>query len=211
MRLAQIFEGMCGRMSAALVCLALVGVPARAQTPAAPASAHPAAAATSNDPKRAEKDVDAGDKAAAEGRFDDALKAYDEAARYAPQNFDVLAKGATLRMQLVRAHTDNAEQFALNGDVIKAIDEFHTAMRIDPGNPELAERAAQVAAMRHDNNAAPSRSTIQGLPKAQCADGQAQPRSARRHAQRLRHGDEVVLASRRRSIPTCRRAVCICA
>ena len=170
MRLAQIFEGMCGRMPAALVCLALAGVSAHAQTPAAPATSHPAPAAMMNDPKRAEKNVEAGDKAAEEGRFDDALAAYDEAAHYAPQNLDVLGKGAALRMQLVRAHTDNAEQFALNGDVVKAIEEFHTAMRIDPGNPALAEREAQVAAM-HDDNAAPTRSTIQGMPRLKVQAG----------------------------------------
>ncbi len=156
--------------AAALVCLALTGVPARAQTAATPTTSHPAAAAIMNDPKRAEKDVDAGDKAAAEGRFDDALAAYDEAAHYAPQNLDILGKGAALRMQLVRAHTDNAEQFALNGDVVKAIEEFHTAMRIDPGNPALAEREAQVAAMP-DNNSAPARTTIQGLPKLNVQQG----------------------------------------
>ena len=129
-------------------------VPARAQTSAAPTTSHPAAAALMNDPKRAEKDVEAGDKAAAEGRFDDALAAYDEAARYAPQNIAILGKGATLRSQLVRAHTDNAEQFALHGDVSKAIEELHTAMHIDPGNPALAERLGQIAAM-HDDDPAP--------------------------------------------------------
>jgi type II secretory pathway component GspD/PulD (secretin) len=157
-------------MVAGLVCLALAGVSARAQTAATPATSHPAPAAMMNDPKRAEKNVEAGDKAAAEGRFDDALAAYDEAAHYAPQNIEVLGKGATLRMQLVRAHTDNAEQFALNGDVVKAIEEFHTAMRIDPGNPALAEREAQVASM-HDNDAAPTRTTIQGLPRLKVQPG----------------------------------------
>src|ERR1700761_3182751 len=170
MRLAQTFEGTLKGAAAALVWLAFFGVPAAAQTAATPTTSHPAAAAMMNDPKRAEKDVDAGDKAAAEGRFDDALTAYDEAAHYAPQNLDILGKGATLRMQLVRAHTDNAEQFALNGDVVRAIEEFHTAMRIDPGNPELAERAAQIGAMP-DNNSAPARTTIQGLPKLNVQQG----------------------------------------
>src|ERR1700722_17050834 len=123
MRLSQIFEGVC----AALACLALLAVPARAQTPATPGTSHPAAAALMNDPKRAQKDVEAGDKAAAEGLFDDALAMYDEAARNAPQNFAVLGKGAALRAQLVRAHTNNAEQFALPGEASKAVEEFPPA------------------------------------------------------------------------------------
>src|SRR5579872_1162139 len=177
MRLAQIFEGMCGRVAAGLVCLTLLSVPARSQTAAAPAQtalvpapSHPAAAAMMNDPKRAKKDVETGDKAAEEGRFDDALAAYDEAERYAPQNLDVLGKGATLRAQLVRAHTDNAEQFALHGDVAKAIAELRTAMRVDPANAVVAERMAQIAAM-HDSDAVPARTTIEGLPKLNAQAG----------------------------------------
>jgi Flp pilus assembly secretin CpaC len=166
MRLSQIFEGVC----AALACLALLAVPARAQTPATPGTSHPAAAALMNDPKRAQKDVEAGDKAAAEGRFDDALAAYDEAARNAPQNFAVLGKGATLRAQMVRAHTDNAEQFALHGEVSKAIEEFRTAMRIDPANAVVAERMAQIAAMRDDEQA-PAQATIRGLPRLNIQPG----------------------------------------
>jgi type II secretory pathway component GspD/PulD (secretin) len=167
MPLAQIFE----RIAVVLACAAVLVVPVCAQTAAAPGTAHPATTATAaptaalvNDPKRAQKEVEAGDKAAAEGRFDEALAAYDEAARYAPQNIAILGKGATLRAQLVRAHTDNAEQFALHGDVAKAIAEFHTAMRIDPGNAVVAERMAQIAEM-NDDNPAPERTTIEGLPK----------------------------------------------
>src|SRR5579871_2790138 len=167
MRPAQIFEGIL----AALVCLALFAAAAHAQTPATPSSSRPAAAAALiNDPKRAQRDVEAGDKAVAEGRFDDALAAYDEAARFAPQNLTVLGKGATLRAQLVRAHTDNAEQFALHGDVPKAIEELQTAMRIDPANAVVAERMAQIAAM-HDDDTAPARTTIHGLPKLNIQQG----------------------------------------
>jgi type II secretory pathway component GspD/PulD (secretin) len=170
MPLAQIFE----RISVAVAFTALLVVPARAQTPAAPTTSRPATtaatAALMNDPKRAQKDVEAGDKAAAEGRFDEALAAYDEAARYAPQNVAILGKGATLRSQLVRAHTDNAEQFALHGDVVQAIAEFHTAMRLDPGNAVVAERMAQVAEMRDDSPSSP-RMTIQGLPKLNIQTG----------------------------------------
>src|SRR6201994_1433602 len=174
MRLAQIF----GRMSialGALACAAVAATPLCAQTPAAASTSHPATtaattAALMNDPKRAQKEVEAGDKAVAEGRFDDALGSYDDAARYAPQNVAILGKGAALRAQLVRAHTDNAEQFALHGDVAKAIAEYRTAMRIDPGNAVVAERMEQIAEMRDDG---PARvpTTIHGLPKLNIQHG----------------------------------------
>src|SRR5215470_5210868 len=159
-----------GRISAALVGLTLLSAGARAQTPVTPSTSRPAAAALMNDPKRAQKDVEAGDKAVAEGRFDDALAAYDEAASYAPQNIAILGKGATLRAQLVQAHTDNGEQFALHGDVGKAIEEFRTAMRLDPANAIVAERMEQISAMRDDIPArAPT--TIRGLPKLNIQPG----------------------------------------
>jgi type II secretory pathway component GspD/PulD (secretin) len=175
MRLAQIFE--C--ITAAALCLALAGSPACAQAPAASAASHlapvaagPPAAPPKADPKRAEKDVDAGDKAVAEGRFDDALAAYDDAARNAPRDTEILGKGATLRSQLVRAHADNAEQFAIHGDVHKAIEELRTAMRIDPANAIIAERMAQIAAMRDDDTpAARPATTIHGLQKLNIQPG----------------------------------------
>ncbi len=170
MHLAQIPVKIFGGVAAALVCLALASVPVCGQTSPTPTASRPAAAALMNNPKRAEKDVEAGDKAAAEGRFDDALAAYDEAARNAPQNIAILGKSATLRAQLVRAHTDNAEQFALHGDVPKAVDELQTAMRIDPTNAAVAERMAEIAAM-HDDDTAPARSTIRGLPKLNIQPG----------------------------------------
>jgi Bacterial type II and III secretion system protein/FG-GAP-like repeat len=166
MRSAQIFGG----IFAALACLSLLGSPGRAQTPVAPTTSHPAAAAMMNDPKRAQKDVEAGDKAAAEGRFEDALAAYDEAARSAPQDIAILGKSAGLRSQLVRAHTDNAEQFALHGDVSKAMEEMHTAMHLDPGNAAVAERMAQMASM-HDDEPAAVRPTIRGLPRLNIQPG----------------------------------------
>jgi len=170
MRLAQIFDGIREGLPAALVSLALLSVPMCAQTTATPATSHPAAAALMNDPKRAQKDVEAGDKAAAEGRFDDALTAYDDAARYAPQDMTILGKGAFLRSQLVRAHADNAEQFALHGDVSKAVYELQSAMRIDPANSVVAERMAQIAAM-HDDEPSTARPTIHGLPKLNIQPG----------------------------------------
>ena len=174
MRSAQICGDLRGcRSVRALLCAAS----ARYRSPARAGAGDgdndvEAAMAMLLDPKRAQKDVEAGDKAAAEGRFDDALAAYDEAAKYAPQNAAIVGKGATLRSQLVRAHTDNAEQFALSGDVSKAIDELRTAMRIDPTNAIVAERMAQIDghARRQSN-----RRTL--LPSQVCKNSTRKPAS----------------------------------
>src|ERR1700689_3099507 len=155
MRFAQNFV----RVSAVVLGLALIGGAASSQTPTRATTE-----AVKVDPKRAERYLQDGDDAVAAGRFDEALAAYDQAAKYAPQDISIVRKGALLRAQLVQAHTDNAEQFALNGDVVRAIAEFHAAMRIDPANAVVAERMAQVTAMREDESA-PEPTTIRGLPK----------------------------------------------
>src|SRR6202158_1905552 len=67
------------------------------------------------DPKRAQKLVERGEKADADGHFDEALLAYDEAARLAPQNLALFGRSAALRSRLVREHVDSAEQLALAG------------------------------------------------------------------------------------------------
>src|SRR5215475_12424472 len=86
------------------------------------------------DPKRAQKAIDAGEKAEAEGRPEDALVAYDEAARYAPQDMAVVARSAVLRSRLVRTHVDNAERLGLAGNIPEAIAELRIALHIDPTN-----------------------------------------------------------------------------
>jgi len=84
------------------------------------------------------------DKAAAEGRFDEALLAYEEAARFAPQEGYILERGAALRSKLVRAYVAAAERDALAGQLTKATEELGTALLIDPGNSIVEERRAQL-------------------------------------------------------------------
>jgi type II secretory pathway component GspD/PulD (secretin) len=163
MRFAQNFVW----VSAATLCLGLLAGAMHSQTPA---TTHATTDAVKVDPKRAERYLQDGDDAVAAGHFDEALAAYDQASKYAPQDIAILRKGALLRAQLVQAHTDNAEQFALNGDVVRAIAEFHAAMRIDPANAVVAERMAQVTAMREDESA-PEPTTIRGLPKLNVQTG----------------------------------------
>src|ERR1700730_17671149 len=102
------------------------------------------------DPKRAQKLVEQGEKAEAEGRNDEALLAYDEATRLSLQNLALVGRGAALRSRLIREHVDKAEQLALAGKLPQAKEELNTAMRIDPSNRIVAERYAQMESMQDD-------------------------------------------------------------
>jgi type II secretory pathway component GspD/PulD (secretin) len=144
----------------------LVGAPLPAQVPPGLQSLKSIAA----DPKRAQKALERGDKAEAEGRVDEALIAYDEAARYAPQDPAIVGRSAALRSQLVRAHVENAERLGLAGNIAQATGELHLAMRIDPTNAVVAERIAQMEAMR-DDEPAPRAVQIEGMPHLKLQDG----------------------------------------
>ena len=138
-----------------------------AQVPAqAPSASQPQSPVVRPDLKRAQKYVDQGDKAAAQGKFDEALQAYDEAARYAPQEGYVLERGAALRSKLVRAYAEAAEREALAGRLTEATDELAAALRIDPGNKVVGERLAQLKAMDDGVRAKPA-TGISGLPRLQ--------------------------------------------
>jgi type II secretory pathway component GspD/PulD (secretin) len=154
---------LCLLLALLLVC---VQVPAQTQTPAA----QPSQAITRPDPKRAQKAAARGDKAEAEGRVDEALIAYDEAARYAPQDIAIVSRGAALRSKLVRDHVETAERLALSGNTAQATEELRTAMRIDPTNTVVAERVAQIEAMKEDEPA-PRASQTPGMPRVKPQDG----------------------------------------
>jgi len=116
------------------------------------------------DQKRAQRAVERGTKAEAEGRIDDALVAYDEAARYAPRDLAIVTRGAVLRSRLIREHVERAEALAVAGKVSVAKEELNTAMRIDPTNRTVAERLAEMESMEDDEPA--RRSTeIVGMPR----------------------------------------------
>jgi tetratricopeptide (TPR) repeat protein len=142
-----------------------------AQVPAqGPSPSQPQSSMVRLDPKRAQKYVDIGDKAAAEGKFDEALLAYGEAARYAPQESYILERGAALRSKLVRAYVEAAERDALAGRLTQATEELGTALQIDPGNTIVEERRAQLKAM-DDEPRAKHATGISGLPKLQPQPG----------------------------------------
>ncbi len=122
------------------------------------------------DPRRAQKLVERGEKAEADGRLDEALLAYDEAARLAPQNLALFGRGAALRSRLIREHVDKAEQLALAGKLPQAKEELNIAMRIDPTNKVVAERYAQMESMQ-DDEPPPTTTEISGLPRLKPQSG----------------------------------------
>jgi Flp pilus assembly secretin CpaC len=137
------------------------------QVPAqAPAPPQPQAPLVRPDPKRAQKAAERGDKAEAAGRFDEALAAYQEAARYGPQDADVIERGVALRSKLVRAHVEAAERDALAGHLDQATEELGAALQVDPGNTIVAERRTQLKNMEDEPRAGPTTS-IAGLPRLQ--------------------------------------------
>jgi len=114
-------------------------------------------------PKIAKKISELADKALAEGRFDEALNYYEQAARYAPQDTALLERVFSMRSKLVRDHVDAAEREALAGHANVAVEELAKALLIDPGNTIVAERMKQMKAM-NDVPAPKSTSTVEGLP-----------------------------------------------
>src|SRR5712664_1783415 len=120
----------------------------------------------SPDPNRAHKAAERGDKAQAAGRFDEALAAYEEAARYAPQDVSIVERGAALRSRLVRAQVEAAERDALAGRLTRATEELGAALQVDPGNTIVEERLAQLKTMEAEPRAEPA-TAISGLPRLQ--------------------------------------------
>jgi type II secretory pathway component GspD/PulD (secretin) len=158
------------RLTASLfLCSVVVCAPLFAQTQAPTGTPSPKAMFV--DPERAQIAMERGDEAAANGRLEEALAAYDEAARFAPQENAALARGAALRARLVGEHTSKAEDLALAGNISQAIDEMRLALRIDASNAVVAERMAQMEAMKDDERAASQAQPIEGMPQLKTQNG----------------------------------------
>ena len=124
------------------------------------------------DPKRAQKAVELGDKAQADGRLAEALAYYEQAARYAPRDTAIVGRAAALRSKIVRDYVEAAERDALAGYMDKATIELGAALRLDPGNEIVGERLREMQAM-DDKPAAPEPADkgISGLPELQPQSG----------------------------------------
>ncbi len=101
----------------------------------------------SQDLKKAQHEVQQGEKAEAAGNWQEALAHYDAAAKEAPRDLGIVGHASALRAKLVRMHVDAAQGAAINGDLRKATEELHTALKVDPGNVAVSEREAEMRAM----------------------------------------------------------------
>jgi len=142
-----------------LLLLPSAGLPAPAPWPS-----QPQVAMVRPDPKRAQKAAERGDKSEAAGRFEEALAAYEEAARYAPQDAYIVERGMVLRSKLVRAHVEAAERDALAGHLDQATGELGAALQVDPGNTIVAERLTQLKTMEDEPHERPATANS-GLPR----------------------------------------------
>ena len=115
------------------------------------------------DPKRARKLLELGEKNEAEGSLLDALRAYEEAARYAPFDVNIVSKSAALRSKMVRTYVENAEQLALKSEFDGATEQLASALQIDPGNTIVLERLRQMESMRDENKDRLPEEPAQGL------------------------------------------------
>src|SRR5579883_2654158 len=104
-------------LSSALVCaLALFPASAMPQPQAA-------VAPLPLDAKKAQRAAERGDRLQSQGKDEEALAAYQEAARYAPNDPAIVGRGAALKSKMVRGHVESAERLALEGHVNQATDE----------------------------------------------------------------------------------------
>ncbi len=151
-----------------LLALLLCGAQSPAQSQSSPPETAPNEAqlqmAPRPNPKSAKKLSELADKELAEGRFDEALNYYQQAARYAPQDTALIERIASMRSKLVRDHVEAAERDALAGHADVATEELAKALLIDPGNTIVAERLNQMNAMKDEPLAKPDRK-IEGLPE----------------------------------------------
>ncbi len=121
-------------------------------------------------PKIAKKISELGDKALADGHFDEALNYFQQAARYAPQDTALIERISSMRSKLVRDHVQAAERDALAGHADVATEELAKALLIDPGNTIVAERMIQMKAMKDEPDAVPDMK-IEGLPELKPLSG----------------------------------------
>lgn len=152
------------RQSGSLLLSALIFC---AQVPAqSPGSSEQQSEPFRPDAKRARKAAQEGERAEAEGQLDEALEAYEEAARYAPEDTAIVGRAAALRSKLLQGHAEAAERDALAGHLEQATEELAAALRIDPGNTIVAERLSEMKAMESEPSAGAA-SEILGLPRLQ--------------------------------------------
>jgi hypothetical protein len=144
--------------------LACPPLPAQEQQQQTTAAAYDAHTMVKPDPKRAKKLMEVGEKEEAAGAPEQALAAYDQAARYAPFDVNIVGKAAELRSKLVQAHVDKAEKLTVKEQFLEASEELAAALQVDPSNTILMERLKQVNSMQRGNDI-PAEEPPEGMPQ----------------------------------------------
>lgn len=139
------------------------GAASSSPQPTPPQRVHP-------DLKRARRAAERGEKAEAAGRLDEALAAYEEAARYAPQDMSYATRAAGLRSKLVRSYADTAERDALASRFDQATEDLAAALAIDPTNAIVMERMREIKSMGDDTGPKVP-PPILGLPRLKPQEG----------------------------------------
>jgi Flp pilus assembly secretin CpaC len=110
------------------------------QAPAATSASTPPAKAFAPDPKKAKRAYEKGLQAEGAQDWQAAFEAYIEAAERAPKERDYLLHRELARSRLVQQHVDNAERFAVTGDLTGARNELRVALGLDPSDSVARER-----------------------------------------------------------------------
>lgn len=155
------------RQASSLILSALLFSPqafGQAQKPATPPPSQEPAQRVHPDLKRARRAAERGEKAEAVGLLEEALAAYEEAARYASQDMTYATHAAALRSKLVRSYSDAAERDALGSRFEQATEDLAAALAIDPTNAIVLERMREIKSMG-DETGPKAPPAIPGLPQ----------------------------------------------
>lgn len=104
----------------------------------------PKSVVSKHDKKAAEKEFRNALELQRAGKPEDALMAVSRAARLEPENVEFITMGEMLRQQIVGVHLEQGNRLAAAGDAGGAVQQFHTALAIDPQNAYVAQRLHDV-------------------------------------------------------------------
>ncbi len=122
----------CFAILSLLVCLAC------------PAADGPKPVISKQNKKAAEKEFRNALELQRAGKPEDALLAVSRAAQLVPGNVEFITMGEMLRQQIVGGHLERGNRLAAAGDPDGAVQQFRTALAIDPENAYVAQRLHDV-------------------------------------------------------------------
>jgi general secretion pathway protein D len=110
-----------------------------------PASVQAPLPNSSKDRKAAHRAFERGLKLEHSQKLDEAFSQFEEASRLVPQNAEYLAASEMTRQYLAGTHLQRGNQDLLEGRQVEALDEFRTALNLDPQNEFAQQRVLDAA------------------------------------------------------------------